>query len=105
MKVRIQRAIYSNSTSWRVDPIVFIFTNPWIPKVEGKTYEKTFQYQGTAEAGHETPDAKSNINDRKIKMTNEDSLSRTKADNVSEKNMQESRNGSMNKATVIRAPI
>ena len=97
--------MYSNSTSWSVAPIVFIFTNPWMPNVDGKMYEKSFQYQGTDEAGHDMPEANNRIRDKKMKMTKEDSLSLTKAESVIEKKMQESRNGNMNNATVMRSPI
>jgi hypothetical protein len=70
---------------------VFNFTNPCIPNVEGKRYEKDFQYHGIADDGHEMPDTKSSIIEVKTKSTNGDSRSFTKAVTVIAKKQQASR--------------
>lgn len=54
------KALNSGSTSDRVAPILFILTNPFIPNVEGKIQETTFQNSGIAAPGHDIPEMNSN---------------------------------------------
>lgn len=76
-----------------------------MPKVDGKRYEIDFQYHGTSDAGQDIPDKNNKINDIKINMTNDDSLSLTKLTIVKEKKMQDNKNGNMNSKIAKPSPI
>ena len=59
MPVCIQSALNSGRTSDSVAPILLILTNPFMPKVDGKIHETTFQKSGIAAPGHDMPEMNS----------------------------------------------